>query len=42
MLFFTASFQVQNSALSKDVVALDALALNEFLEAHKERTRLFD
>ncbi len=29
-------FQVQNSALSKDVVALDALALNEFLEAHKE------
>lgn len=29
-------FQVQNSALSKDVVALDALALSEFLDAHKE------
>ncbi len=29
-------YQVQNNALSKDVVALDALALSEFLEAHKE------
>ncbi len=35
-------YQVQNNALSKDVVALDALALSEFLEAQEEAQKESD